>query len=147
MKIVKALLILVLTLFWAVISLIELHSSSSPLIPLAVVSLAYVSLIYIVWPIGTTYSEVSYNRFLIVLGLWFFIFSIEVLINNECPSMPVNAFTKSGQLEALIMFICRYLGKYPTALFIFGLGCYAVYLGYTKKPNPSLKRDWLKPAP
>jgi hypothetical protein len=141
MKVVRVLLILVLTLFWAVISLLLLHSSSSFTYPLAFVTLAYFSLIYLVLPLGTPHSEIAFKRFFIVAGLWLFMFSLDVLLSNECPILPVNAFTKSAPLEAAIMIICDHLGKYPTSLFIFGVGCYFVYLGYTKKSKPSIKQD------
>jgi len=150
MKIVKALLILVLTLFWAVFSLVILHSSSSPYIPLAVVSLIYILLVYLVWPLGTTYSEVAFNRFYIVLGVGILLQASDILLNNECPSFPFSPVTgipKSQGLAAVLLFSCIYLGKVPTSLILCLFSGWLIYMGYTKKPKPSLKRDWLKPVP
>lgn len=132
MKIVKILLILILSLFWAAISLVILHSTTSPYTPLTFLTLAYCSLVYLVWPLGTSYSEEAYKRFFIVLGSGIVILSLDVLINRECPIPPSNPFAKSTSIEALITLICIHLGKYPAFLFIFGLGCYTIYLGYTK---------------
>lgn len=150
MKIVKVLLILVLTFFWAVISLVEMHSSSSPYIPIAVVSLIYILLVYLVWPLGTTYSEVAFNRLYIVLGIATLLLASDVLLNNQCPSFPFSPVTgipKSQGLAAFLLFTCIYLGNVPTSLLLCLFSGWLIYLGYTKKPNPSFKRNWLKPAP
>jgi hypothetical protein len=145
MIIVKALLILVLTLFWAVISLVVLHSPSSPYTPIALVSLIYILLVYLIWPLGTTYSEVAFNRFYIVFGIATLLLASDVLLNNQCPSFPfssVTAIPKSQGLAADLLFTCIYLGKVPTTLLLCLFSGWLIYLGHTKKLNPSLKRDW-----
>ena len=144
MKIVKALLILVLTLFWAVISLVLMHSSSSPYIPLAVVSLIYILLVYLVWPLGTKHRAVAFNRFYIVMGIGSFLVAGQVLLNNQCPAFPFTSVPinyQSSGIAAVILFACIYLGKVPASLLLCILGGRLIYMGYTKKPNKSFNSD------
>jgi hypothetical protein len=135
MKIVKALLILTLTLFWGALSLI-LYSHSNSNFSIAVVTFIYGLLVYIVWPIGTPYSDVAVKRLFIGLGAGVFLVALNVLLNNECPNYPtylVIEFPKQRTFVGAILLTCHYFGKYPTSLLLTGLGCYFAYLGYTLK--------------
>ena len=149
MRIVKYLIVFVLTLLLVVL-LSSSQSVAKPSIFQAVVTSIYSLLIYLVWPVGTSYSAVAFNRLYIVMGIGTFLVASYVVLNNECPTFPVSPvpvnFQSSG-IAAAILFTCIYLGKVSTSLLLGLLGGRLIYMGYTKKPNPSFKWDWLKPAP
>jgi hypothetical protein len=147
MKIVKYLIILTLTFLWALIILVLFNSKPNPLIALSIITLFYGLLIYLIWPVGTDYSEIAFNRFYKVLGLSTFLVASHVIFNNECPTFPSGVFNQSAGYGAVLLLICSYLGKLPTSVLLCIFGGYLIYVGYTKKPNPLFKRDWLKPAP
>jgi len=135
MKIVKILLIFVLTLFWVVLSFV-LYRTSATYIPIAVVTSIYGLLIYLVWPIGTNFTEEAAKRFLIVMGAGVFLVVLNVLISNECPDFPNYVWIQSRYQSvylALITLTCSYLGKYPTALLLSCIGSYIIYMGLTLK--------------
>ncbi|WP_297811349.1 hypothetical protein [uncultured Methylophaga sp.] len=142
MKFVKGLLIFVMTLFAIVIALAT-YSSSTSLIPLAFIAIIYFSLVYLVWPIGTPYSKQAYVRLFIVLGMGMFLLAIEVLLGETCP---VSSFAviypsyKIAMFDSIIGLLCEYLGKFYTATFILGFGCYILYLGYSKNLTINSKR-------
>lgn len=140
MKIVKILLILVITLFSVFISLAELRSATNPYISLTILAAVYCLLIYLIWPIGTPRPEVAYKRFFIVLGVGAFIVAYNVLATYECPGYPINPFVPNyqGGIVVIVLFACAYLGKLPTALLIALFGGRLIYLGYTKKIDPKL---------
>lgn len=143
MKAVKIILILVLTLFWAILSL-ALFKSSASYMPVVVITAIYCSLIYLVWPLGTSYSEVAFNRLLWVLGAGIFLVALNVVMTEECPSYPTYLwvmYPKQSLFAGVIMLTCNYLGKFPASLMLVGVGCYFFYLGFTLKPNPSVERD------
>ncbi len=149
MKVVKIILLLVLTLFWVILSLV-LFKSTAAYMPVAVITTVYCLLIYLVWPLGTSYSEVAFNRMLWVLGVGIFLAALNVVMAAECPSYPTYLwvmYPKQSLFAGMIMLVCNYLGKFPASLMLAGVGCYLFYLGFTLKPNQSFKRDALKRAP
>jgi hypothetical protein len=149
MKVIKIILVLVLSIFWAVLSLV-LFKSSASYIPVAAVTTIYCLLIYLAWPLGTSYSEVAFNRFLFVLGAGIFLVALNVVMTEECPNFPTYLwvmYPKQSVVGFMIMLTCNYLGKFPATLMLVGMGCYFIYLGFTLKPNLSFKRDALKRAP
>lgn len=143
MRIVKYLIVFVLTLL-LVLLLASSQSVAEPSIFQAVVILIYCLLIYLVWPVGTSYSAVAYNRFYIVMGIGTFLVASYVVLNNECPTFPTSHVPinyQSSGIAAFILFTCIYLGKVPTSLLLCLLGGRLIYMGYTKKPNPLFKWD------
>ena len=143
MKIVKIILILALTLFWATLSLALLFKSSASYVPVAVITAIYCTLIYIVWPLGTSYSAVAFNRLLWAFGAAIFLVALNVVLTEECPSYPTYLwvmYPKQSLFTGVIMLTCNYLGKFPTSLMLVGVGCYFLYLGFTLKPKPSVER-------
>jgi hypothetical protein len=149
MKFVKIILILVLTLFWAVLSL-ALFMTPASYMPVAVGTTIYCLLIYLVWPLGTTFSDVAVNRLLNVLGAGIFLVALDVVLTEECPSYPTYLwvmYPKQGLFAGMVMLTCNYFGKFPASFILVGVGCYFFYLGFTLKPNQSFKRDALKRAP
>jgi hypothetical protein len=150
MKVVKYLIILVLTRIWVLLLIAASPLIANPFTFQATVTFIYCLLIYLAWPVGTSYSVVAFNRFYIVMGIGAFLVASHVLFNNQCPSFPFSPVPinyQSSGIAAVILFACIYLGKVPTSLLLCLLGGWLIYIGYTKKPNPSFKRDWLKPAP
>jgi hypothetical protein len=148
MKIVRILLVLLLTLFWATLALVFLLSSATYM-PIAVVTTIYCLLIYLVCPIGTAFSEVAAKRLFIVLGAGVFLVALNVVLTEDCPNYPIYLwlmYPKQSLVAAMAMLTCTYLGKYPASLILVSVGCYFIYLGFTLKPNSSFKRDALKRA-
>src|ERR1039457_289971 len=135
MRIVKVLLIFILTLFWGVFSLV-LYWGQNSNFSIAVVTFIYGLLVYIVWPIGTPYSDIGAKRLFIGMGAGFFLVALNVLLNNECPNYPTYLmimYPKQGIFAGVVLLTCHYFGKYPTSLLLIGLCCYLIYLGYTIK--------------
>ena len=150
MKLVKYLIILVFTLVWGLFLLAVAPSVANPFNFQIIVTFIYCLLIYLVWPLGTSYSDVAFNRFYIVMGIGTFLVASHVLLNNQCPTFPFSPVPinyQSSGIAAAILFTCIYLGKVPTSLLLCLLGGRLIYMGYTKKPNQSFKRDLLKQAP
>ncbi len=148
MKVARILLVLLLTLFWVSLSFVFFLSSATYM-PIAVVTTIYGLLIYLVWPIGTAFSEVAAKRLFIVLGAGVFLIALNVVLTEDCPNYPTYLwlmYPKQSLVAAMTMLTCTYLGKYPASLILVGLGCYLLYLGFTLKPNPSFKRDCRKSA-
>lgn len=133
MKIVKYLIVFVLTALLALL-LVFSPSEANPIVFQTVMIFFYILLIYLVWPIGTSYSSVAINRFYIVLGCCAFLLASGVFLNNQCPSFPFSPITgayKTQGLAAVLLFTCSYLGKVPTSLLLSALGARLIYLGYT----------------
>ena len=110
--------------------------------PIAVVTAVYGLLIYLVWPIGTDYSEVAAKRLFIVLGAGVFLVALNVVLTEDCPNYPTYLwlmYPKQSLVAAMTMLACAYLGKYPASLMLVGCGCYLIGLGLALKPNPSFK--------
>ena len=104
MKIIKALRILILTLFWSVLSLV-LYLGLNSLVPVAVVTFIYGLLVYIVWPIGTSYSDVAAKRLFVGLGVGIFLAALNVLLNNECPNYPTyQVVMYPSKVHSLVSF-------------------------------------------
>lgn len=146
MKFIKYLIVFVLTLVLVVLLAIS-SSITSPIPFLAIVTLIYCSLIYLVWPVGTSYSAVAFNRFYIVMGIFTLIIAGDVLLNNQCPTFPFSTVSpnyQSSGIAAVILFSCGYLGKAPTILLLCGLSGRLLYIGYTRKPNPTMRQDLSK---
>ena len=134
MRVVKYLIVFVLTLLLIVL-LASSQSIAKPSVFQAVVTLIYCLLIYLVWPVGTSYSVVAFNRFYIVMGIGTFLVASYVVLNNECPTFPISpvpANYQSSGIAAAILFTCIYLGKVPTSLLLCLLGGRLIYMGYTK---------------
>jgi hypothetical protein len=149
MKLVKYLIILVLTLIWGSLLFAVAPSIANPFNFQIIATLIYCLLIYLVWPVGTNYSAVAFNRFYIVMGIVSFLIASHVLLSNQCstfPFTPVPINYQSSGIAAIIMFACIYLGKVPTSFLLCLLGGRLIYLGYTKKPNLSINRNLQKQA-
>lgn len=69
MKTVKYLIVLVLTLFWVLLLLAIAPSIKNPFYFQIISTFIYFLLIYLVWPVGTNYSAVAFNRMYIVMGI------------------------------------------------------------------------------
>ncbi|WP_152604124.1 hypothetical protein [Methylotenera sp. G11] len=149
MEIVKYLIVFVLTLLLLALLASSQAVANPPTVQTTVIFI-YCLLIYLVWPVGTSYSAVAFNRFYIVMGIGTFLAASYVVLNNQCPTFPFSPVPVNYQasgIAAAILFACIYLGKVPTSLLLCLLGGRLLYMGYTKKPNPSFKRDTLKRAP
>lgn len=149
MKIVKYIIVFVLTLGLGLFLVVS-PSVDNPSIFQAVSTLIYCLLIYLVWPVGTDYSAVAFNRFYIVMGIGTFLLASYVLLNNECPAYPMSPLIvsyKSSGIAVVILAICAYLGKVSATILLCLLGMRLIYMGYTKIPNTSFKRNLLKQAP
>lgn len=139
MHIVKYLIVFVLTLLLATVLVTSQSASNSSTIQ-AASTVIYCLLVYLVWPVGTKYSAVAFNRFYIVMGIGTFLVASYVLFNNQCPTFPtypVAVNYLSSGIASVILFACIYLGKVPAFLLLCLLGGRLFYMGYTKKPNPS----------
>jgi hypothetical protein len=143
MKVARILLVLLLTLFWVTLSLVFFLSSAT-FIPIAVVTAIYGLLVYLVWPIGTSFSEVAAKRLFIVLGAGVFLVALNIVLTEDCPKYPTYLwlmYPKQSLFAAMTTLTCTYLGKYPASIILVGVGCYLIYLGLTLRPNPSVERD------
>jgi hypothetical protein len=141
MKLVKYLIILLLSIFLSVILMLSPADAIDKFIFLTFVTGIYLLLIYLVWPIGTNYSSFEFNRLYIVLGIVTFLAAAEVTFTNQCLSLPFTPLpfqNKTSILANAISSTCTYLGKYPTSLLLCILGAYLIYSGLTKKPNSRL---------
>lgn len=150
MKLVKYLIVLVLTLIWVSLLLVVTPSIKNPFNFQIITTFIYCLFIYLLWPVGTNYSAVAFKRFYIVMGIGSFLVASHVLLNNQCPTFPFSSVPinhQSSGIAAVILFACIYLGKVPTSLLLYLLSGRLIYMGYTKKTNPLFKRDWFKPAP
>lgn len=137
MKLVKGFLIFIMTLFAVVIAYITNQSSESSA-SLLFVAIVYFSLVYLVWPIGTTYSDRAYERLYIVLGIGMFLVSVGALQGEVCPKSPFDVFYPSHNIAILDLvtgYLCNHLGKLGAAIYFLGLGFFCLYLGY---------RQWAK---
>lgn len=145
MKYVKYLIILILTLCWTLLLLIHPQSIQNQSIYHAILTVIYVMLVYMVWPIGTDYSEKALNRFYIVIGLGMYLVALDVLMNNECPNFPFAPITNISHAQGIalvVLMTCTYLGKIPTVCLICLLGGRMMYLGYSKRAEDLL--NWRK---
>ena len=143
MKTVKYLIIFILTLLLAAL-LASSQSVANSSTFQTIATFIYCLLIYLVWPVGTNYSAVAFNRFYIVTGIGTLLVASYVLLNNQCPTFPLSPVPvnyQSSGIATAILFTCIYLGKVPTSLLLCLFGGRLIYMGYTKKPNPSFKRD------
>lgn len=138
MKIVKYLIILVLTLLWALLILVLSPKAPNLLVFLSVISLIYALLIYLIWPMGTNNPAIAFNRFYKVLGIGAFLLASHVMLTNECPTFPTGVMNQSAGYGAILLLICIYLGKIPTTLLLCGFGVHLIYLGYTKQPSKEM---------
>jgi hypothetical protein len=148
MKIVKFVLILVLTIFWAILSLMFFERASY--MPVAVIAAIYGLLIYLVWPVGTSYAEAAFNRLYRVLGVGVFLVALNVVMTEECPGYPTYLlvmYPKQSLFAGMITLTCNYLGKFLASLLLAGIGGYFFYLGFKLKPHPSFNRNPLKRSP
>jgi hypothetical protein len=135
MKLVKGILIFIMTLFAVVIAFITYQSSASST-SLFVVVIVYTSLMYLVQPIGTTYSDRAYERLYIVSGIGMFLVSVGALQAEVCPKSPFDVFYPSHKIAILDLVtgvVCKHLGKLGTAIYFLGLGFLCLYLGYRQR--------------
>jgi hypothetical protein len=142
MKVIRTLLILILTLFWVVITA-SLYASSTSYLTLAVITFVYGLLLYVVWPVGTPNPAVAANRLFYAFGVGMLLLALDTAFGNHCPHYPyhlVVMYPKPSGVAALIMSACLYLGKYPAALLLSGIGGYFFYMEYSLKPDLSSKR-------
>lgn len=87
MKIIRGLLIILLTLFWVFISFVGYLEEKS-ILTVGVVTFIYCLLLYIVWPLGKPNSYISIQRLFIGLGFGMLLMVIEILFRSDCPIFP-----------------------------------------------------------
>lgn len=144
MKLLRSLLLLMLTLVWLGFLLSSINTSQSILIAINS-TLVYVLLVYLVWPIGTQNFQSIWKRFHIVLGAGTFFIAADIfLLANECPSFPSFTTPISGAhhasgLTALLMVSCFYLGSIFASLIMAALGFCLIYKGFSTRMPESLR--------
>ena len=135
MKIVKYLIIFVSTIVLALFLAIS-PSVVHKLIFQVIVVFIYSLLVYLVWPVGTSYSATVINRFYIVIGIGTLLVAIDVLLNSQCPtfpfwSIPINY--RSYGIASVILFTCVHFGKILTSLLICLLGGCLIKYGLARR--------------
>jgi len=130
MKLVKGFLIFTLTLFASVLAIV-IYSSTNKFIPVSIVIALFLSLIYLIQPLGTMYPEKAFIRFFFILGAWLQIIAIDIFFTAYCPN-PLFGLPSMAFYSTLINLVCETTGKIPASIIMSLLGFYIVYLGYTK---------------
>lgn len=139
---VKVLLILLLTLFWAGISFLISREATS-YTPLVIVTAIYCALLYMVWPLGTEYSDVAGNRFLFVLGGGAILLALNMVRTHDCSSFGVGPGpSDSDMFDAVVALTCHRFGAVPASLIIGAVGAYLIYHGVVSKPDIQRNRNW-----
>jgi len=130
MKLVKGFLFFALTLFASVLSIV-IYSSTKNFIPVSVVITLFLSLIYLIQPLGTIYPEKAFIRFFFILGAWIQIIAIDIFVIAYCPN-PLLGLPAMVFYSTLINLVCEKLGQLPASIIMSLLGFYIIYLGCTK---------------
>ena len=143
MKIVKYFLVFILTAVWFGILFITAKSYFS-LSSITITSI-YLLLIYVIWPIGTKYSDYAANRFFIAVGIGLFLLVADIVVNDQCLGVPLFSTHQIVGRGLTLLAVCNFLGKIPTALLVGSFGVMMIYRGWFLQPEQLVWRKLRKP--
>ena len=143
MKIVKYLLMLIVTAMW--FGILSITAKSYFSLYSIIITSIYLLLIYVIWPIGTKHSDYAANRFFIALGIGLFLLVAEIVVNDQCPSVPLFSTHQIVGRGLILLAVCKFLGKIPTALLVGSFGVMMIYRGWFLQPEQLVWRKLRKP--